>query len=116
MISSRRFSISLNRYRSNFVTQLDAFQAKKGQVEIRFPFISDPNKNLIKVSKTQSFAELASLIPGTEEIKFFDNDGNCLSSGEIIQDWDMFPVIMKRGELDTYIVNFNPVFRIEPNQ
>ena len=49
-----------------------------------------------------------------EEVKFFDSDGNCLSSGEIIEDWDCLPVIMKVQQDKQYILNFNTSFKIGP--
>ena len=79
---------------------------------MKFPFISDPTKSIIKFDKDHTFQELGNLINKArnredKKIMFFDSDGNCLSSGEIIEDWDCLPVLIKVDKESSYILNFN---------
>ena len=39
-------------------------------------------------------------------MQFFDAEGNCLSSAELLQDWSQFPLIMQVNEAETYAINF----------
>jgi len=79
---------------------------------MKFPFITDPKKSVIKFNKSLTFQELGSLIneakgSGDKLIRFFDCNGNCLSSGEIIEDWDCLPIIIDIDSESSYILNFN---------
>ena len=84
---------------------------------MKFPFISDPTKSIIKFDKDHTFQELGNLINKArnredKKIMFFDSDGNCLSSGEIIEDWDCLPVLIKVDKESSYILNFNTQFKL----
>ena len=114
--ASRGFASSIKLDRS-FTRKMSAIDVT-GDTEKLNMKIPNPIKTNIDFNPNNTFAELKDKLienhKDIEDVRYFDVDGNLILLNEKVQNWQYHPILMNINGKDTYALNFNMNYYIDP--